>query len=230
MTEPKHRDFADRLKQACDGNPDVPAPYRGRQSWVAEKLKISHEASRKWFAGLSRPRSDKMRELAKLLNVDEAWLALGQTPTLDPRERRAQANAASGAVEVVAGLVELNGGKVAFPRDDDPQRGFVHFHAIIDGVWSSFHIALGKPVDDNHYRFDVPAEHERCTVLGFIHSRPLRPQLIRMAPELVNRHGINHGGYIEITVASDDGLYTTGEDTWPRVVSFSGVTDKQGVA
>ena len=51
-----HRDFARRLKQACDGNPLVPEYGKGQQVWFADRMELSQEAVRRWFEGESRPR------------------------------------------------------------------------------------------------------------------------------------------------------------------------------
>ena len=44
-------DFAKRLTQACDESPIVPEHGRGRQVYLAKKLKVTQEAVRKWLVG-----------------------------------------------------------------------------------------------------------------------------------------------------------------------------------
>jgi hypothetical protein len=59
--------FSNRLNSACDSNSHVPAYNYGRPSWIREHMasdmgvEVSTETVRKWFAGESRPRPDKMR-------------------------------------------------------------------------------------------------------------------------------------------------------------------------
>lgn len=74
--------FAQRLKLACDrGN--VPALHHGRQRWVRDQLAnqqadtVSPETVRKWFAGEAKPKEDRVRHLASILNVDWVWLEMG---------------------------------------------------------------------------------------------------------------------------------------------------------
>lgn len=128
------KDFAKRLNQACDAHPHIPPYGQGRQTWIKERLDVSAEAVRKWMYGESRPRPDKMKMLARLLEADEAWLSHGIKPDLGPKERKARNAAAEGAVNVAVGLVQMNGGNVAFPSDKDPRREFVDFYAILRGL------------------------------------------------------------------------------------------------
>ena len=83
-----HRDFALRLKLACDRSTDVPDYGKGKQTWFSERLGISQEAVRRWFEGESRPRPKLMTQLAKILNVDEAWLVLGASSDMSDKEKR----------------------------------------------------------------------------------------------------------------------------------------------
>ena len=75
-------EFASRLSQAFEKHLDAPSG-RGRQKWLLDKLQenygrsFSGEAASKWFAGEARPRVEVMRDIAEVLNVDEAWLSLG---------------------------------------------------------------------------------------------------------------------------------------------------------
>lgn len=82
--------FAKRLVLACEGNPNCPTDQsRGKQKWIYDNLlsefgvRVSAEAVRKWFAGESRPRPKVVSYIARLLEVDEAWLSLGITPELN---------------------------------------------------------------------------------------------------------------------------------------------------
>lgn len=71
------KDFAKRLKEACDQQPAIPAKGAGQQTYIAEKLGVSQEAVRKWFAGATQPRAAVSQKLARLLNVKHSWLLLG---------------------------------------------------------------------------------------------------------------------------------------------------------
>lgn len=213
--------FAKRLNNACDGHPHIPAYGYGRQTWVKENLNVSHEAVRKWFTGESRPRPNKMRELAKALEVDEAWLSLGIAPDMLPSERRTRNAQAEGAVNAAMGLLQMNGGHVAFPGDTDPRAAFVDFYAILRGQQLAFHISLAQQVSEGQFKFIIPREFDQCTVIGLVHVFPLRVHCIRMNYDLIDRHKVRKGGYFEITVSKRDSEYFTGQDNWPRLHNFN---------
>lgn len=217
----KDKAFAQRLNAACDGHPHIPPYGQGRQTWIKENTGVSHEAVRKWFTGEARPRPNKMREISKILEVDEAWLSLGITPDLDPKERRARNAIADGAVNVVAGLIQMNGGNCAFPDDKDPRAAFVDLYAIIRGAQFSIHVALAQQVSEGVYKFNVPKEFEDCTVLGAVHPYPMRVHVLNLTQQLIMKHKGRKGGYYEITVHKDGSEYKTGVDVWPRVHSFA---------
>jgi hypothetical protein len=209
--------FAKRLNTACDGHPHIPPYGHGRQTWIKEKLDVSHEAVRKWFTGESRPRPSKMKDLSRTLEVDEAWLALGIAPDMQPHERRARNVAAEGAVHTTMGLVQMNGGHCAFPDDRDPRAAFVDFYAIIRGQQMAFHISLAQQISEGQYKFIIPREFDQCTIIGLIHVFPLRVHAIRMNFDLIERHKVRRGGYFEVTVSKRDSEYFTGSDSWPRM-------------
>ncbi|MGH0003485.1 helix-turn-helix domain-containing protein [Pseudovibrio ascidiaceicola] len=84
----KNKEFSDRLNRACSQSSDLPEQYRqgrGRKKWVWEQLRlkqnvmVSQETVVKWFSGANKPKEDKMRALARLLEVDVSWLSLGTT-------------------------------------------------------------------------------------------------------------------------------------------------------
>lgn len=215
------RSFAKRLNTACDGHPHIPEYGHGRQTWVKENLGVSHEAVRKWFTGEARPRPSMMRELAKALEVDEAWLSLGIAPDLEPRERRARNAIADGAVNVVMGLLQMNGGHCAVPDDKDPRAAFVDFYAILRGQQRSFHVSLASQLSEGQFKFILPKEFDQCSVIGVVHAFPTRVHELRMPFELIDKHKIRRGGYFEISVSKRQSEYFTGSDVWPRIQNFS---------
>lgn len=91
-------DFAHRLDRACDDNSAVPPLHSGRQSWIKRMLRdrfnddVSAETVRKWFAGETKPKEDRVRNLATLLDVDRVWLAFGplQQTSPEPQPEPAQ--------------------------------------------------------------------------------------------------------------------------------------------
>lgn len=215
--------FVGRLKTACDGHPDVPAYGLGRQTWVKEKMQVSHEAVRKWFTG-GRPRPAKMSELARLLGVDEAWLSLGVTPGMVPKERKTRNAQAQGVVNVFMGLLQLSGGHCAFPAEGDPAAGYVSLYAIRGGTQTSYHVTLGLPLADGAIRFIVPSAYEQCVVVGAVLRSLAEVRFLRMPAELIAAHGVRKGGYVVVDVQPDDahkGQYVSGTDRWPLIDDFT---------
>lgn len=125
MSQNTTKEFSFRLRQAVDGNPMAPPSDFGRQAWLREKLqkeaglKVSPNTLHKWFNGTARPREDNIRTIAKVLSVDDVWLALGRRPLADASSIQEQATRANGATLVLAGLFEMKGSRVTFPSDDD---------------------------------------------------------------------------------------------------------------
>src|SRR6266446_8548726 len=112
--------FAKRLQLACDSHAHCPPLHFGRLTWIVREFKskfkitITTETARKWCAGEVRPRRQSMSLLAELLTVDEAWLSLGNEGETTADERKARNVMAGAAVNLVAGLIELDGGHPAY--------------------------------------------------------------------------------------------------------------------
>jgi transcriptional regulator with XRE-family HTH domain len=223
----RDKEFARRLDQACQGNPHCPPYNSGRLSWIATQfqarfnVKISPETVRKWASGESRPRPDKMRFLAQLLAVDEAWLSIGTTPEMTVRERKTQAMAISGAANVLLGLMQLDGAACAYPDDGDPRGNLVDFIAIIKTAQYAIRAALAVEADEEIYRFAVPTEYEQVMVIGMIRLPELRFDLVELSSDLIEKHRIRKDGYYEVEVRRKGDEYVSDGDRWPRVTSFA---------
>lgn len=213
--------FAKRLNEACDGHPHIPPYGQGRQTWVKEHLDVSHEAVRKWFTGQSRPRPGKMKDLARVLEVDEAWLALGITPDLEPKEKRARNAQAEGACNVVGGLIQLNGGSIAYPGDNDSRAAYIDLYAIVRGASFSIHVSLANRFSEGQFSFVVPKEYKDCRVIGVIHARSTRIHLIDLTHDLIDKHKVRKGGYFLVSLSWHDNAYWSGPDKWHRVDNFA---------
>ena len=222
--------FSLRLRKACDDNPQIPPYNRGRQAWVRTQLaerfgvSVSNETVSKWFTGVARPRPDKVRVLAQLIEVDEAWLALGVAPDVQPRERKLRNAMADGAVNVLAGFVQMCGGHPAFPEEDGAAaRGGAHvdLYAIIKGAHYSFHVALGQEAGPNTYRFVIPYGYEELIVIGLVQREPLVCDFLELAHDMIEKHGVRRGGAVEVTIANGPKGYVTGRDAWPRIRTFA---------
>jgi len=166
----KDDDFARRLAQACDRHESVPAYGFGRQTWIKDKMHVSHEAVRKWARGETRPRPKKMKELAHLLGVDEAWLSLGVEPDFSPTEKKARGVTLEGVAQVFMGLLQAGGGGVAFAgaAGDSP----ADFFAIINGQHLAFRTVLGSKRDPETLLFRVAPDFAQCITVGAIRGSP----------------------------------------------------------
>ncbi|SDJ26311.1 hypothetical protein SAMN05428983_0882 [Agrobacterium fabrum] len=136
-----HPEFARRLLQAADSNPQVPAPNEGRLRWFVEQLdrrgyKTSLETVRKWLSGMTVPRQKMYVPLAEILKVDAGWLAAGTPAKATGAQQRANIMSEQGAANVVAGFIQMDGGQVAVPQPDDraAHDKSVDMHAIIRGA------------------------------------------------------------------------------------------------
>lgn len=198
--------FAKRFEQAADLHAHCPVKHRGRLGWVAEQMRlkgvpVSNETVRKWFDGEAKPRSDKGELLAEIMQVDAAWLMMGIDATIAPRERKVRNAMASGVVNLVAGLIQMDGGHPAFPEESDTRahKEHVDIYAIVRGANYALHVVLGE-THGRQAQFVVPTGlGENVIVIGVIRDG-LAFDLFELTPEVIEKHGTGRGGSIEITV------------------------------
>jgi hypothetical protein len=198
-------DFARRLDHACDAHAHVPPRNHGRLTWVKRSLEAFHdedvsvETVRKWFAGEAKPRPDKIVKLAEMLGVDVGWLSLGIDPVYTPRERTVRHTMAEGAVNAVAGLIQIDGGHPAFP---DQAQGPVDLHAIIKGAKYDLHIALADELG-GRLHFTIAEGHEAVIVLG-LRKTGLSFEIFELPVELIHSEGTGHGAHVSLVLDPDD--------------------------
>jgi hypothetical protein len=147
----RRKAFTERLRTAVENSPNVPPMYSGQHTWIIDQLikkgiTVSRETVSKWFRGDSIPSSARMEALAELFSVDVAWLEFGVHSVVTERERRSHSALARGVVNLVAGMVQMGGGTVAFPEegDDKAARGAIDVYAIIKGAQYAFHVAIAE--------------------------------------------------------------------------------------
>lgn len=209
----KHPEFAQRMQQACDGNPDVPPQNYGRLGWFVKQLEDRYgesstiETARKWLAGESRPRQQTMRRLAEILKVDESWLALGHSVDVPIKERRLRKYTADGAVNLVAGIVQMSGWTPAFPEDE----AGVDLLAIIRGAAYRFNIVTGIHEKDDWY-FHVPSEALGCFLLGVVRDAEFTFRFFELDRETIEEHGKRKSGYYEVSLS---------QHNWRPITSFA---------
>lgn len=210
-------DFRTRLLQACDEAPNIPPYGHGRQVYIAKKLKVSQEAVRKWFTGEARPKVTKMRQLAALLEQDEAWLALGIKPELDRKEKRAHSDRSDGAVYMLFGLFVMAGGACAFPSESDPRAAYVDFYAILNGVQFPIHVSIGRETSKNVHEFVLPKEYDQVRCVGVVPLSNTRFHLVDLQKSLIDQHRQRKAGAFAVNMHRTGSDYTTGADKWPRL-------------
>lgn len=158
--------FGQRLQEACDRSADAPAFNHGRLRWLVEALagreiRISVETARRWVAGETRPRPNKMKALAEVLGVDEAWLALGEA---NPERPVAPAGRFSEnpLVNLAIGFIQLEGGSCALPEEGEG----VDLYAIINGRKLDLCFAHGEVDENGSVAFPTPRVTRGCRVIG----------------------------------------------------------------
>jgi len=194
--------FAKRLETACEGNPHCPTDqHRGKQKWIYDKLleefgvRVSPEAVRKWFYGESRPRPKIMSYVARLLEVDEAWLSLGIKPDLTPVERKQHNAMAQGAVNLVAGMIQLAGGHIAFPED-----GSAQILAIVKGKPLSIDVVRPRSIGQDQFKAFVPSNIEGKHVIAVLEEERFGYQLLDLTPDVIRSAGDLRGDYWEVVI------------------------------
>lgn len=189
------------MDQACDANPRVPAKNYGRLGWFVNEfetrynVKVTAETIRKWFAGEVRPRHKTLMMLAQILQVDDAWFAVGRDNAVPEKQRKLHGAQANGVVNVIAGLVQLDGGTPAFPDATGP----IDLSAVIKAALYNFHIVLGHD-DGEKVSFAVSVGAENTVVLGVLRVTHASFEIYELPWEIVASKGVKRSGHITLTV------------------------------
>lgn len=216
-----HPDFAVRMQQAADANPNVPPVNYGRLGWVVEALASKFEYAtnvetvRKWFAGETMPRQKPAKLLAEVLNVTPEWLTLGASTDLGIKERKARNALAEGAVNVIVGMVQMAGWNVAFPdaADGDARKQKIDFYAIIRGAKYSFHIVAAVR-NGGDWKVSVPAEALETFLIALMPLTSTSFNLIELPKETLLERGKHKGGSVDVMIPE-------GMDDWRQIKSFA---------
>lgn len=201
-----HMEFAKRMRLACDGNQIVPAMNDGRLTWIQHHLKgeginVSLQTVMRWYHGDAYPRLPRMRALAKVLRVDQSWLALGATLQIDKDELKKTPLTVSGAVSAVFGFVQLAGWQCAWAEGD---HGAAHFYSIIKGRQHAFHVTIGIPTaNGKEMIFPVPRGFEKCVVLALVSSGATSADVWHMPLETLKRNVERGGGAYQVKAARE---------------------------
>lgn len=156
--------FAQRLRQACAEHPDIPEYGKGEQTHIAKAMKVSQEAVRKWFSGEAQPRQASMIRLARLLDVEYVWLALGTSETEFGRLRELSKNQ-DAVVHALISYMILKGYNVAFPMDDSDRSDL---HAIGHGVQRNLIVRTPSDIKKREYTFRFPPADTQISMIAAI--------------------------------------------------------------
>gem|GEM_PF-2745489 len=105
-------EFKDRLSLACE-RAGLPPKGRGRNTYLAHHLEISEQAVSKYFELTAVPRRATLAKMAKLLNCDPVWLALGIEPAESEAQRRDVVKQVNAAEDLLASLMTMAGWSIA---------------------------------------------------------------------------------------------------------------------
>jgi hypothetical protein len=201
--------FAERLAAALDNNPNVPPLGRGRLGWIQQQfakrgVTLTVASVNRWTLGTAVPEPDKIPLLADMLGTDAGWLQHGTNNALSPREARARNALANGAVNLVAGMIQMGGGSIAFPDEDDKAaiRDAVSLKAIIRGASYSFHVATGEERDGSLH-FIIPRT-EGALILAIVQREGFHFDVFEITADVVETHGTFTRGAVEVVAQEED--------------------------
>lgn len=152
----KVENFKDRLTYACNKNAKIPDYGQGQQVVIANAMKVSQEAVRKWFVGASKPRPNAMKSLAAFLDVPYVWLSLGtdHTETAVFRDMSLKQDASLYAfVSYILG----SGGSIAFNKGSNDTSDVT---VIKDGEVKKYSVYSAASVTGKTQRFKLTSNSE----------------------------------------------------------------------
>lgn len=183
-------EFYTRLLQACAENPDIPEYGKGRQTYISQKMGVSQEAVRKWFAGESKPKSAIGRKLADLLGVDYVWLVLG-TSHGEIEKRREAASRQDAAVYALMSYLVEKGYSAAFDNENDN----VDIITIYQGLQNhiAVRVAEGKK-DKLTAAFSLSVINDISTIVAVrTNTFSLSYDFLWIGPDVWASHGVREG-------------------------------------
>jgi hypothetical protein len=207
--------FAARLAQAAD-EARIPGLNQGRLTTIKALLMSRHsidvalESVRKWVAGESKPRADKMTALASVLSVDEGWLALGREPEMTPKDRQLRRRVSSGAVHVLAGYVLMSGGNAIYPEDRDPRSGIVDLYVIMDNRQIPVHVTTPRMQDDQML-CALPRDYHLVETVVAVKTGPFEMDFLMLRESDIRAESRPVEGHYEVTLTKDRSAYRIGK-------------------
>ena len=205
-----HDQFALRLNQAADNDPNCPPKFQGQLTHVVAEMGkrgkgVTVESVRKWFNGETMPSNDKVVLLADVFHVDFAWLTGGEQDTDTGAQRKLHNALATAAANILAGVINMDGGYPAFPSeaDDRARRDGVDLYAIIRGVNYSFQVIAGEAIDGNLV-FQLHATRGMVLVIAVVRRENNRFDFYELDADTLVTGKKQSRGMIEISVTDGD--------------------------
>lgn len=147
----KVKEFKSRLIYACNKSAKVPDFGRGQQVVIAEQMRVSQEAVRKWFSGISKPRPNAMKALASFLDVPYVWLSLG-TDHEETAVLREMSNSQDASLYAFVAYILGKGGSVAFNKTSNCTSDVT---VIEEGEVTKYSVYSATNVTDTHQQFKL---------------------------------------------------------------------------
>jgi hypothetical protein len=114
-------------------------------------------------------------------------------------------------VNIVAGLIQLDGGTPAFPEATGP----IDLSAVIKAALYNFHIVLGR-IDDEKASFAVSVDADATVVLGVLRVSHASFEVYELPWDMIESLGVRRSSHITLSVD----LATLG-DSVRRIESFA---------
>jgi transcriptional regulator with XRE-family HTH domain len=204
------REFQRRLNEACNAATAVPPKHAGRLVHIAREMNVSVEAVRKWFEG-GRPRQDKMKQLAKIIGVDPAWLSVGVNAEVAKANRDRLNTNLDGAANVLIGLLTLRGVVCALPDEYDQRKDVVDFYGVIRGRQVPVIALFAEEVGDS-YRIQVRRDFRLGKVFVVVVGERFSEMRILHCPtEAIETNKSAMGADYQVTMKKSGGHFWVGE-------------------
>lgn len=226
ITESSDPELAKRMEIAFNNHPRAPEMNMGRLSWLRNELKlhgleVTMQTVHRWYHGNARPRLKKLKILSQALGVDPAWLAHGSVPELEAVRASNKPVVFEGVQNCVMGFIQMSGSQCAVPEMDDPNRGYVHFYAIIKGRQHKMHVLRPSYNEDgDEFEFKLPTDHDKCVVLGAIDLGATCLSVVHLSKELIAANIKKTPTGSTITVSKKGKAYSIGESPLAPIKAF----------
>lgn len=226
----KDPDFARRIEKAMDANPGVPPANHGRLGWFVRQFETRYEVNltpetiRKWLAGISAPRKERRGQLAEILGVDEGWLLAGSGSPTEHKTRKLRNAEVDGAVNLVAGLIQMDGGYPAFPGTTprDTARPGVDLYAVIRGAHYAFNVATAIPTEDGEWWISVPTRREDLMVLAVVRTgKNLGFEVLDVDEEAIVQNGRFVSGSVSVPLRREGNAFLAGDVALKPIRTFA---------